>query len=116
MKMYTLGTMIYILSYGLIEALAFLGQHMFAPVVLADVGGIGGMLTNFVSNVTGILKGLGVGVAVIGIIVGGLMRATAFGNERKVAISNQAIACAIVGLAIVLIAQSAATGVQALFH
>jgi hypothetical protein len=115
--MFTFGALVYILSYGVTELFALFGSHMFTSVVLAaDIGGIGGMLKTFIGNVTDILKGLGVGVAGIGIIVGGLMRATAFGNERKVAISNQAIACAIVGLVIVLVASTVAAGMQTLFH
>ncbi len=114
--MVTSGFLVYILSYSVTEMFSHFGPHVLAPIVLADIGGIGGMLTAFVTNLTDILKGLGVGVAGIGIIVGGLMRATAFGNERKVAISNQAIACAIVGLVIVLISATVATGMQAMFH
>jgi len=115
--MFTSGALVYILSYGVTEMLSHFGPHVFASIVLAgDIGGIGGMLKTFVGNLTDILKGLGVGVAGIGIIVGGLMRATAFGNERKVAISNQAIACAIVGLVIVLVASTVAAGMQTLFH
>lgn len=71
-------------------------------------------LSSIITSVTNLLKGLGVAVAVLGIMVGGLMRATAFGNERKVAISNQAIACAVIGLVIVLIASVAATGISGL--
>jgi fucose 4-O-acetylase-like acetyltransferase len=115
--MFTSGALVYILSYGVTEMLSHFGPHVFASIVLAgDIGGIGGMLKTFVGNITDILKGLGVSVAGIGIIVGGLMRATAFGNERKVAISNQAIACAIVGLVIVLVASTVASGMGSMFH
>ena len=47
--------------------------------------------------------GLGVAIAVIGIIVGGLMRATAWGSEQRIAMSNKAITCAVIGLVIVLL-------------
>jgi type IV secretory pathway VirB2 component (pilin) len=47
--------------------------------------------------------GLGVAVAVIGIVVGGLMRATAWGSEQRIAMSNKAITCAVIGLVIVLL-------------
>ena len=50
-----------------------------------------------------ILMGLGVAIAVIGIVVGGLMRATAWGSEQRIAMSNKAITCAIIGLVIVLV-------------
>src|SRR5437899_8721174 len=64
----------------------------------------------FVSTLSGglgmiisILMGLGVAIAVIGIVVGGLMRATAWGSEQRIAMSNKAITCAVIGLVIVLI-------------
>jgi len=64
----------------------------------------------FVSTLSGgirmiiqILMGLGVAIAVIGIIVGGLMRATAWGSEQRIAMSNKAITCAVIGLVIVLL-------------
>lgn len=52
---------------------------------------------------TNILTGLGVAAGVVGIAVGGLMRATSFGNERRIAMSNTAITCAVVGLVIVIL-------------
>jgi hypothetical protein len=68
-------------------------------------------ILNLIGNVTGLMTGIGVVVCIAGIIVGGLMRATAFGNERKVAQSNQAIACAVIGLVIVGLAQIAGPAV-----
>jgi FtsH-binding integral membrane protein len=68
-------------------------------------------ITGLINNVTGIMTGIGAAVCVAGIVVGGLMRATAFGNERKVAQSNQAIACAVIGLVIVGLAQVAGPAV-----
>jgi hypothetical protein len=53
--------------------------------------------------VINVLMGLGVAIAVIGIVVGGLMRATAWGNPQKIATSNKAIICAVIGLVIVLL-------------
>jgi hypothetical protein len=79
-----------------------------------DLGPLQTELSTVISSVTTLLKGLGIAVCVLGIMVGGLMRATAFGNERKVAISNQAIACAVIGLVIVLVAQGAATAFNGL--
>jgi Type IV secretion system pilin len=80
------------------------------------LGALGTTLTNLINNITGLLTGLGVAVCVVGIIVGGLMRATAFGNERKVAQSNQAIACAVVGLVIVGLAQVAGPAVGSIVN
>jgi hypothetical protein len=71
-------------------------------------------LSSVIGNVSNLLVGLGVAVCVLGIVIGGLMRATAFGNERKVAMSNAAIACAVVGLVIVLLASVAASGISEL--
>ncbi len=55
------------------------------------------------STIINILMALGVAIAVIGIVVGGLMRATAWGSEQRIATSNKAITCAVIGLVIVLI-------------
>src|ERR1035438_9740954 len=60
------------------------------------------MLKGFAAIIK-VLVGLGIGLSVIGIIAGGLMRATSFGNERRIAMSNTAITCAVVGLVIVLL-------------
>jgi hypothetical protein len=65
------------------------------PFVSTLIGGIGVIIN--------ILMALGVAIAVIGIVVGGLMRATAWGSEQRIAMSNKAITCAIVGLVIVLL-------------
>ncbi len=80
-------------------------------VVLADLGPLETELSSIISSVSTLLVGLGITVCVLGIVVGGLMRATAFGNERKVAMSNAAIACAVVGLVIVLLASTIASGI-----
>ncbi len=60
-------------------------------------------LTGGIKMIINILMGLGVAIAVIGIIVGGLMRATAWGSEQRIAMSNKAITCAVIGLVIVLL-------------
>jgi hypothetical protein len=65
------------------------------PFVETLVSGLG--------TIINILMGLGIAIAVIGIVVGGLMRATAWGSEQRIAMSNKAITCAIVGLVIVLL-------------
>jgi type IV secretory pathway VirB2 component (pilin) len=58
------------------------------------------------SVITNILVALGVAIAIIGIIVGGLMRATSYGSEQRIMMSNKAITCAVIGLVIVLVATS----------
>jgi len=72
-------------------------------------------IEGFVSGITNMLTVLGLTVCVVGIVVGGLMRATSFGNERKVAQSNQAIAAAVIGLIIVLLAGTIGTAVATAF-
>ncbi|GHO96378.1 hypothetical protein KSF_064260 [Reticulibacter mediterranei] len=59
------------------------------------------------TTIISVLTGVGIFITVIGIIIGGLMRATAFGNERRIATSNTAITGAIVGIVIVVLAVSA---------
>ena len=61
-------------------------------------------LNTFLNNIGGFLIGLGVAICAIGLIVGGLMRAAAFGNERRISASNLALSCAVIGLVIVLFA------------
>ncbi len=66
------------------------------PVVKVIKGGL--------TNIIGVLTALGIAVAVIGIVVGGLMRATSWGSEQRIAASNKAISSAVVGLIIILLA------------
>jgi hypothetical protein len=60
-------------------------------------------LEHGLGTIISVLMGLGVAIAVIGIVVGGLMRATAWGSEQRIATSNKAITCAVIGLVIVLL-------------
>ncbi|HEY4032923.1 MAG TPA: hypothetical protein VGL94_03050 [Ktedonobacteraceae bacterium] len=78
------------------------------PFVEALTGGIG--------TIINILMALGVAIAVIGIIVGGLMRATAWGAEQRIAMSNKAITCAVVGLVIVLLGVTLGGSIPGWFH
>jgi len=81
------------------------------PIKLVFAAGISAACSDaFVSTlehglgmIISILMGLGVAIAVIGIVVGGLMRATAWGSEQRIAMSNKAITCAVIGLVIVLV-------------
>jgi len=72
-------------------------------------------LTKGLGMIINILMGLGVAIAVIGIVVGGLMRATAWGSEQKIAMSNKAITCAVIGLVIVLLGVTLGSQVPAWF-
>jgi NADH:ubiquinone oxidoreductase subunit 6 (subunit J) len=59
-------------------------------------------LESGINMIIQILMALGIAIAVIGIIVG-LMRATAWGSEQRIATSNKAITCAVIGLVIVIL-------------
>ena len=87
------------LQLGEIAALSTAGSTITANCNDAFVS----TLTGGIEMIIRILMGLGVAIAVIGIIVGGLMRATAWGSEQRIAMSNKAITCAVIGLVIVLL-------------
>ena len=90
------------LQLGEIAALSTAGSNITANCNDAFVS----TLTGGIEMIIRILMGLGVAIAVIGIIVGGLMRATAWGSEQRIAMSNKAITCAVIGLVIVLLGVS----------
>ena len=73
------------------------------------------ILKNGLTTIIEVLTALGVVVAVIGIIVGGLMRATSWGNDQRIAASNKAITSAIIGLIIVLLAVALGNAVPSWF-
>ncbi len=73
------------------------------------------ILKSGLTTVIEVLTALGVVVAIIGIIVGGLMRATSWGNDQRIAASNKAITSAIVGLIIVLLAVALGNAVPTWF-
>ncbi len=73
------------------------------------------VLKNGLATIIEVLTALGVVVAIIGIIVGGLMRATSWGNDQRIAASNKAITSAIVGLIIVLLAVALGNAVPTWF-
>jgi F0F1-type ATP synthase membrane subunit a len=83
-------------------------------LVPLDLGPAEQKLEAVFTNASNVLTTLGLSVCILGIIVGGLMRATAFGNERKIATSNVALSCAVVGFVIVLLASVLAQGIQGL--
>lgn len=91
------------------------------PHYLADTGP-GGQnlnipgLAQFLKNIAQTLFDLGIVLCVIGIIVGGIMRATSFGSERRIAASNVALSCAVLGFLIILLAQPIGSVIQGAFH
>jgi hypothetical protein len=78
------------------------------PVVRVIKGGL--------TNIIGVLTALGIAVAVIGIVIGGLMRATSWGSEQRIAASNKAISSAVIGLVIILLAVILGTEVPNWFN
>ncbi|GCF06802.1 hypothetical protein [Dictyobacter arantiisoli] len=68
-----------------------------------------------ITNIVNFMSSLGAVVCALGIAVGGLMRATSFGNERRVSESNMAITCAVIGLGTVLLAQTLGTWLGGMF-
>jgi hypothetical protein len=64
-------------------------------------------LNNFFGNALGILQAVGVGGLILGIAAGGLLRMFAFGNERRIAMSNVALSCAVVGFIILMLSGAA---------
>ncbi len=68
------------------------------------------------TNIIEVLTALGVAIAVVGIIVGGLMRATAWGSEQRIAMSNKAISSSVIGLVIVLLGVILGTAVPTWFN
>jgi hypothetical protein len=73
------------------------------------------IISDGLTSIVGVLTALGVAVAVVGIIIGGLMRATAWGSEQRIAMSNKAISSAILGLIIVLLGVILGTAVPKWF-
>jgi hypothetical protein len=95
-----------------VPALVFIGVFLppgLNPAAVAPTcsGDLVDQIKAGATTIVGVLTGVGIFVTVIGIIIGGLMRATAFGNERRIATSNTAITGAIVGIVIVVLAVSA---------
>jgi type IV secretory pathway VirB2 component (pilin) len=74
-----------------------------------------GELSAFLKDIAQTLFSLGLVLCVIGIIVGGIMRATAFGSERRIAASNVALSCAVLGFLIILLAQPIGNAIQSAF-
>ena len=73
------------------------------------------IIKNGLTTIIEVLTALGVVIAVIGIIIGGLMRATSWGNDQRIASSNKAITSAIMGLIIVLVAVALGNAVPSWF-
>jgi len=62
-----------------------------------------GNLQNLLQLVMNAIWLIGGGVFVISVVIGGIMRMTAYGNERRIAMSNMALSAAVAGLVIMLL-------------
>lgn len=88
-------------------------QHItLVPHVLLIVGQIAAkpgdgfaQITDFIKTIRSTIVGVALVVFFIGISVGAMMRMLSFGSERRIMLSNIAISSAIVGLAVVVLAQ-----------
>ncbi len=74
------------------------------------------LIKDAITTIVGVLTALGVAVSVIGIVVGGLMRATAWGSDQRIGMSNKAISSAVVGLVIVLLGVAIGSAIPSWFH
>lgn len=99
---------LFLYATGIVHSFSILfpGMHLSAQLAAAcSTGGAPQGLTQAINNIVNALTGIGAAVCALGIAIGGLMRATSFGSERRISESNTAIACAVVGLLVVLLSQ-----------
>lgn len=73
------------------------------------------LLKGGLTTIIEVLMSLAVVIAVIGIVIGGLMRATAWGSDQRIASSNKTISSSIIGLIIVLLAAALGSAVPTWF-
>jgi type IV secretory pathway VirB2 component (pilin) len=88
-------------------------MHLFASIDLTHISlPIAALMANdplpqlnkFVQQIETTVRIVGGTVFLIAVAVAGIMRMVAFGNERRVALSNMALTAAVVGLIIMLMA------------
>lgn len=95
-------------SIGILNIYALVGPNVHLAALAgcgAGNGSVDSSVTSAVNNIVGALTAIGGAICALGIAIGGLMRATSFGSERRISESNTAITCAVVGLVTVLLAQ-----------
>ncbi|GHO93654.1 hypothetical protein KSF_037020 [Reticulibacter mediterranei] len=61
-------------------------------------------LNNFIKQIRGTVTAVGGTIFLIAVAIAGIMRMVAFGNERRIALSNMALTAAVIGLIIMLMA------------
>jgi hypothetical protein len=67
------------------------------------------------TKIKGIVMTVGGTIFLISVAIAGIMRMVAFGNERRVALSNMALTAAVVGLIIMLLATTLQTFLKGIF-
>lgn len=101
--------LLHIQDYSFIHSISMslLQVQQFSQVAAGctDTSGLGANVSTALNNIVNFLTVIGAAVCAIGVAIGGLMRATSFGSERRISDSNTAISCAIVGLLVVLLSQ-----------
>ena len=90
--------------------------HVLASLSMALADDPSAQVNTALNGIVTFLQAIGATVCVIGIAVGGLMRATSFGNEHKVAQSNTAITCAVIGLGVLLLSTALGNWLGGLIH
>jgi len=86
-------------------------------IVLAPTIGVAEALglDQVVKNAANSLKGIGGGLATIGFIVAGIMYISATGNPSKMETAKLALVAAVIGIVIILLADTAAEFVAKIF-
>ncbi len=78
--------------------------HVSLPIAALMAGDPLPQLNKFVQQIETTVRIVGGTVFLIAVAIAGIMRMVAFGNERRVALSNMALTAAVVGLIIMLMA------------
>ncbi len=101
---------------NVVGALAVSAPNVVPPVNALCNDPLVELIKDAITTIIGVLTALGVAISVIGIIIGGLMRATAWGSEQRIGMSNKAISSAVVGLVIVLLGVAVGSAIPGWFH
>lgn len=72
-------------------------------------------LNAFATKIKGMVMVVGGTTFLISVAIAGIMRMVAFGNERRIALSNMALTAAVVGLVIMLLSTTIQTFLNGIF-
>jgi hypothetical protein len=78
--------------------------HISLPIAALMAGDPLPELNKFVQQIRTTVLAVGGTIFLVSVAIAGIMRMVAFGNERRVALSNMALTAAVVGLIIMLMA------------